>query len=136
MTPQFFLENILTLCPKVGGSETFPFSDPPGPPGPLFRGHTPKTEKLHILQGKMFYLLANHVSRTLKDIHTIPKKMDPAFFWSIFDPKTPKKRQKRAKFEKGKKEGPHGSIFDLTSISKPKILEFYHTLRKTWNIDV
>ena len=62
--------------------------------------------------------------------------MDPAFFWSIFDPKTPKKRQKRAKFEKGKKEGPYGSIFDLTSISKPKILEFYHTLRKTRYIDV
>ena len=62
--------------------------------------------------------------------------MDPTFFGSIFDLKTPKKRQKRAKFEKGKKEGPYGSIFDLTSISKPKILEFYHTLRKTWQIDV
>ena len=31
LTPQFFLENILALCPKVGGSENFPPLDPLGP---------------------------------------------------------------------------------------------------------
>ena len=58
--------------------------------------------------------------------------MDTAFF----GPFLTQKHQKRAKFKRGKKEGASGLIFDLTLISKPKILEFYHTLRKTGNIDV
>ena len=46
LTPQFFLENILALCPKVGGSENFPPSDPPGPPEPLFRGQTSQNREI------------------------------------------------------------------------------------------
>ena len=135
LTPQFFLENTLALCSKVGGSENFPPSDPPGPPEPLSRCQTPQNRIIAYFARKN-YLPFSRSCRTLINLHTIPKKMDPTFFGSIFDLKTPKKRQKRAKFEKGKKESPYGSIFDLTSISKPKILEFYHTLRKTWQNDV
>ena len=54
----------------------------------------------------------------------------------FFGPFLTQKHQKRAKFKRGKKEGAPGLIFDLTLISKPKILEFYHTLRKTRHIDV
>ena len=54
----------------------------------------------------------------------------------FFGPFLTQKHQKRAKFKRGKKEGAPGFIFDLTLISKPKILEFYHTLRKTRHIDV
>ena len=61
LTPQFFLENILALCPKVGGSENFPPLDPLGPPNPYLGVRPPKTEKLPILQGIFFYLLADHV---------------------------------------------------------------------------
>ena len=60
LTPQFFLENILALCPKVGGSENFPPLDPLGPQNPYLGVRPPKTEKLHILQGKIVYLLADH----------------------------------------------------------------------------
>ena len=61
LTPQFFLENILALCPKVGGSENFPPLDPLGPQNPYLGVRPPKTEKLPILQGIFFYLLADHV---------------------------------------------------------------------------
>ena len=59
--PHFFLENILAVCPKVGGSKNFPPLDPLGPQNPYLGVRPPKTEKLPILQGIFFYLLADHV---------------------------------------------------------------------------
>ena len=108
---------------------------PLGPQNP-YLGVRPPQNRIIAYFARKNYLPFSRSCRTLINLHTIPKQMDPTFFGSIFDLKTPKKRQKRAKFEKGKKESPYGSIFDLTSISKPKILEFYHTLRKTRHIDV
>ena len=54
LTPQFFLENLLALCQKVGGSENFLPLDPLGPQNPYLGVRPPKTEKLPILQGIFF----------------------------------------------------------------------------------
>ena len=96
LTPQFFLENILALCPKVGGSENFPPLDPLGPQNPYLGVRPPKPEKLLLWPyfARKIFLPFGRSCKTLCHIHTSPKKMDPAFFWSIFDPKTPKKGQK------------------------------------------
>ena len=117
--------------PKGWGQWKFPTLGPPGPPEPLFRGQTPQNREIAYFARNVF-LPFGRSCRTLKNIHTIPKKLRLAFF----GPFLTQKHQKRAKFKRDKKEGAPGLIFDLTLISKPKILEFYHTLRKTRNIDV
>ena len=94
-------------------------------------GSDPPNREIAYFARKIF-LPFGRSCRTLKNVHKIPKKLDPAFF----GPFLTQKHQKRAKFKRGKKEGAPGLIFDLTLISKPKILEFYHTLRKTRHIDV
>ena len=133
--PNFFLKTHSPYAQRLGAVKIFHPRTPLGPQNP-YLGVRPPQNRIIAYFARKNYLPFSRSCRTLINLHTIPKQMDPTFFGSIFDLKTPKKRQKRAKFEKGKKEGPYGSIFDLTSISKPKILEFYHTLRKTWQIDV
>ena len=79
LTPQFFLENILPLCPKVGGSENFPPSDPPGLPGPLFRGQTPQNREIAYVARKNFLLLADLVGHS-KPFTQFQKKWIRPFF--------------------------------------------------------
>ena len=101
LTPQIFLENILALCPKAGGSENFPPLDPLGPQNPYLGVRSPKTEKLPIWQGIFFYLLPDHVGQQ-KTFTQFQKNWIRPFF----GPFLTQKHQKRAKFKRGKKEGP------------------------------
>ena len=66
----------------------------------------------------------------------LASKMDDcAIFGSVSAKKGQKWAQNRV-FQNWPNKFAPKSKFNLAIISKPKILEFYHTLRKTWQIDI
>ena len=123
LTPPIFSWKHTRPMPKGWGQWKFPTLGPPGPPEPLFRGQTPQNREIAYF-ARNFFLPFGRSCRTIKDIHTIPKKFDPAFFGSSFDPKTPKNGQKRAKFKKGKSFLPPDRILIWLRFLSQKYLNF------------
>ena len=59
--PNFFLKTYSPYAQRLGAVKTSHPPTPLGPQNPYLGVRPPKTEKLHILQGKFFHLLADHV---------------------------------------------------------------------------